>query len=219
MGDLAELGETSIWHIATRVARRMRRPTPPLWRAQAGFLDARAIAHLPSSHGHPWADVPPRQLPGKVAHVAALVRAQNHVEGHGRQRMAPMIYPLLSQPLMEACLAIPSWLWCSGGRNRAVARAAYADRLPESVIARQSKGTFDSFSARLFAANRANIRSLLLDGILGQHLPLDRGAIEAAVATPLPDGEAIVRLWSLVDAETWARSWLLKGSMPSLPKV
>jgi asparagine synthase (glutamine-hydrolysing) len=217
MGDLAELGETSIWHIAARVARRMRRPTAPLWRPQAGFLDAQAIADLPSPYGHPWSNVPPKQLPGKVAHVAALMRAQNHVEGHGRQRMAPMINPLLSQPLMEACLTIPGWLWCSGGRNRAVARAAYADRLPASVIARQSKGTFDSFSARLFAANRDSIRTLLLEGVLAQHVTLDRSAIEAALATPLPDGEAIVQLWSLVDAETWARSWLLKGTIPLPP--
>ncbi|MFA5966679.1 MAG: asparagine synthase-related protein [Sphingomonas sp.] len=217
MGDLATLGETSIWHIAARVARRVRRPTAPIWKPQTGFLDAQAIADLPAPHGHPWAAVPPNQLPGKIAHVAALMRAQNHVEGHARQCVAPMICPLLSQPLMEACLAIPSWLWCSGGRNRAVARAAYADRLPASVIARQSKGTFDSFSARLFAANRDRMRTLLLDGALAEHLPLDRTAIEAGLATPLPDGEAIVRLWSLVDAETWARSWVLKGAMLPLP--
>lgn len=215
MGDLAALGETSIWHIAARAAARLRRPNAPLWRPQAGFLEPQGIADLPSPHGHPWTDVPPRQLPGKIAHVAALIRAQNHVEGHGRQRMAPMICPLLSQPLMETCLAIPSWLWCSGGRNRAVARAAYADRLPASVTARQSKGTFDSFSARLFAGNREQIRTLLLGGALAEHVPLDRSAIERALASALPDGEAIVRLWSLIDAEAWARSWLLRGSMPS----
>jgi asparagine synthase (glutamine-hydrolysing) len=219
MGDLAELGETSIWHIAARVAQRIRRPAAPLWRPQAGFLEAQAIADLPPPQGHPWSEVPPKQLPGKIAHVAALMRAQNHVEGHERQRMAPMICPLLSQPLMEACLAIPSWLWCSGGRNRAVAREAYADRLPASVIARQSKGTFDSFSARLFVANRDRIRTLLLDGALTKHLPLNRSGIEAALATPLPDGEAIVRLWSLVDAETWARCWMRKGPMPPAPRV
>ncbi len=213
IGDLAALGETSIWHIAARVAQRMHRPTAPIWKPQAGFLDERRIADLPAPHGHPWFAVPPKQLPGKIAHVAALIRAQNHVEGHGRQRIAPMICPLLSQPLMEACLAMPSWLWCSGGCNRAVARAAYADRLPAPVIARQSKGTFDSFSARLFQARRDNIRSLLLDGTVAQHVPLDRNRIEATLASPLPDGEAIVRLWSLVDVESWARNWVRKDAI------
>lgn len=210
IGDLAELGETSVWHIATRVLRRITRPPAPIWRAQAGFLDAAAIADLPFPQGHPWADVPPGQLPGKVAHVAALMRVQPHVEGHARQQLAPMIFPLLSQPVMEACLAVPSWLWCSGGRNRAVARAAFADRLPASVVARQSKGTFDSFSARLFVANRDRLRSLLLDGVLAANIPLDHAAIDAAIAAPLPDGEQIVRLWSLVDAETWARNWMAR---------
>lgn len=219
MGDLAELGETSIWHIAARVAKRLRRPTAPMWRPQPGFLKPQAIADLPFPHGHPWTEVPPKQLPGKIAHVAALIRAQNHVEGHGRQRVAPMICPLLSQPLMEGCLAIPSWLWCSGGRNRAVARVAYGDRLPASVVARQSKGTFDSFSARLFAVNRNRIRTLLLDGVLAKQVPLDRSAIERALASPLPDGEAIVRLWGLVDTETWAQSWLFKGSRSSPPSA
>jgi asparagine synthase (glutamine-hydrolysing) len=210
IGDLAALGETSIWHIALRVAQRMRRPNAPIWRPQVDLLGAEAVSTLPFPHGHPWCDVPHHQLPGKIAHVAALMRVQNHVEGHSRQQMAPMIFPLLSQPVMEACLAIPSWLWCTGGRNRAVARAAYADRLPPSVTARQSKGTFDSFSARLFAANRERVRSLLLEGVLTRHVPLDRAAIEAAIAKPLPDGEQIVRLWSLVDAEAWARNWLQK---------
>ena len=214
VGDLAELGETSVWHIATRVLRRLPRPPAPIWRPQAGFLDAAAIANLPFPHGHPWADVPPRQLPGKIAHVAALMRVQPHIEGHARQQLAPMIFPLLSQPIMEACLAVPSWLWCSGGRNRAVARAAFADRLPASVLARQSKGTFDSFSAKLFAANRDRLRSLLLDGVLAANIPIDRAAIEVAIASPLPDGEEIVRLWSLVDTETWARSWLARRPAP-----
>ncbi|MDB5712530.1 MAG: hypothetical protein JWL96_4600 [Sphingomonas bacterium] len=208
ISDLAELGETSVWHIAARVARRIRQPNAPIWRPQQGFLEADAADTLPFPQGHPWSDVPLRQLPGKIAHVAALMRVQNHIEGHSRQQLAPMIFPLLSQPVMEACLAIPSWLWCSGGRNRAVARAAYAGRLPPSVLARQSKGTFDSFSARLFAANRERVRSLLLDGAIAKHVPLDRVAVEAALATPLSDGEQIVRLWSLVDAEIWAHSWI-----------
>lgn len=213
MGDLAQLGETSIWHVASRVLRRMLRPPASPWRLEHGFLNAAALHALPFPSGHPWTDIPERALPAKIMHVAALVHVQNHLEGHRRQRHAPIISPLLSQPIMETCLAIPSWLWCTGGRNRAVAREAFSAQLPASVIARQSKGAFDSFSAQLFTANRERLSELLLDGPLAANGLLDLAAVEAALRTQTANSEALVDLWSLADAEAWARSWLANSTL------
>ncbi|MDB5576863.1 MAG: hypothetical protein JWR80_2039 [Bradyrhizobium sp.] len=208
VGDLAQLGETSVWHVATRVFRRMRRPPACPWQPERGLLSAAALDKLPFPSGHPWVEIPDRALPGKIMHVAALVHVQNHLEGHHRQRFAPIISPLLSQPVMEACLAIPSWLWCTGGRNRAVARTAFAGALPATVIARQSKGAFDSFSAQLFSANREQLRDLLLGGTLASQGLLDSDAIEATLRRPTASSENLVALWSLADAEAWTRSWV-----------
>jgi asparagine synthase (glutamine-hydrolysing) len=207
IADLAQLGETSVWHVAARVLRRLLRPPANPWRADRGFLDPAALADIPPPSGHPWLDIPSGALPGKIMHVAALVRVQCHLEGHRRQRFTPIISPLLAQPVMEACLAVPSWLWCAGGRNRAVARDAFAARLPASVVARQSKGAFDSFSAQLFAANRARIRDMLLGGQLAARKLLDLPAIERALTRQTSSSMPLVELWSLVDAEAWIRSW------------
>ncbi|MEO9133095.1 MAG: asparagine synthase-related protein [Sphingomonas sp.] len=207
ISDLATLGETNIWNVAARTARRMLRQPRSRWQRDERFLDPAAIAPLPIPFGHPWTEVPPSALPGKVAHIYSLIHVQNHLEGHRRTRIAPLISPLLSQPIMEACLSVPSWLWCSGGINRAVARAAFASSLPRSIIARQSKGAFDSLTAQILSANRPAFRELLLGGLLvDQHL-VDTCAIEATLALPMPDGEAMVRLWALADAEAWARAW------------
>ncbi|MDH7974488.1 asparagine synthase-related protein [Sphingomonas sp. AR_OL41] len=207
IGDLAELGETSVWHVAGRVLRRVLRPPASPWRADRGFLSDAALEDLPFPSGHPWVDIPAHALPGKIMHIAALIRVQGHLEGHRRQRYAPIVSPLLAQPVMEVCLALPSWLWCAGGRNRAIARDAFADRLPPSVIARQSKGAFDSFSAQLFAANRQRLRALLLGGHLASRNLLDLPAIEAVLNSPTASSMPLVALWSLVDTEAWARSW------------
>jgi asparagine synthase (glutamine-hydrolysing) len=116
---------------------------------------------------------------------------------------------------MEACLGIPSWLWCSGGINRAVARAAFAHALPAPVLARRGKGAFDSLAAQLLHANRSKIRDLLMDGYLTAHGILDKTGVLRALETSDPG--LTVRLWQLVDTEAWARSWRVTAPLPSLP--
>jgi len=212
MDDMAELGETSFWHVAFRTARRVLRHRPsPLWPVDVRFLSPSGMAHLPWPSGHPWLPAPDKALPGKRAQVMSLIRVQNHLDGHGRQAHAPIVFPLLSQPVMEACLAIPSWLWCAGGRNRAIARAAFAPLLPASVTARQNKGAFDSLCVQAMSANRAKLHDLLLHGSLEREGLLDCSAIEQAIKAPVPDGIDVMRLLMLADVEAWARAWETRG--------
>ncbi|AKM08758.1 hypothetical protein AB433_00020 [Croceicoccus naphthovorans] len=56
----------------------------------------------------------------------------------------------MSQPLLEFCLGVPTWTWVTGGQNRALARAAFADLLPRSVLDRTSKAGPDSFIRSAF---------------------------------------------------------------------
>src|SRR3546814_984119 len=76
-------------------------------------------------------------LPGKAAHVAMLARAQKSIELYPRADAPPQIVPLLSQPVVELCLSIPTWQWVHGGRDRAVARAAFAGILPDLLVERK----------------------------------------------------------------------------------
>lgn len=48
--------------------------------------------------------------------------------------------PLVSQPLIELCLSLPTYLLCHKGISRGLAREAFGDRLPNSIRNRTSKG-------------------------------------------------------------------------------
>lgn len=156
----------------------------------------------------PWLEAEVGIHGGKRDHLALLLHAQNHIHGiggGGTRRFSP----LMSQPLLELCLGLPTWLWCSGGINRALARAAFADLLPEAVLRRTAKAGPDSFLRRLFAGNREQIRALLLDGHLARHDLLDRSAIEGAIATDILTADAVAyRLLDLAESEAWVRSWI-----------
>ena len=208
-----ESGPVDVVRAALRLKRRGY-----LWSTGPMFLDAGTLSALaPQSLHQPWLDVPGGVGPGKAAHVASLLRVQPSLEP-GRSRFAPVIAPLLSQPVIETCLAIPSWEWRAGGRDRAVARAAFAADLPPAIIGRRSKGGPDGFSAIVLREHRTAIRERLLDGMLAREGVVDRAALEARFVDRRPfSGEEQGRLLELVDTEAWARTWSSRGSAVSRP--
>lgn len=193
----------------TRAAMRIARAAPNYrWRASPVFLHPEVIAAFQElAFAHPWLEAPPAALAGKAAHIAGLLRAQVTLEPD-RSRIAPVVHPLLSQPVVETCLSIPSWQWRSGGRDRAVARNAFADRLPQAILDRKSKGTPDPFCGEIVARKRGELRARLLDGQLAAHRLLDPHAIEETLRPERPTtGEENVRLLELANVEAWLSSW------------
>lgn len=206
VGDVCRQTESSpaaVLRAAFRTGRTGYRWTPgPM------FLDPGMLAALaPGDFHQPWLDAGPAALPGKTAHVASLLRVQHNLEP-GRSRFAPVIAPLVSQPVIEECLAIPTWQWRSGGRDRAVARDAFAADLPPMIASRRSKGGPDGFSAAILRVHRAAIRERLLDGLLARHHIIDCAALEARFRSDRPfSGEEQTRLLDLTDTEAWVRYW------------
>jgi asparagine synthase (glutamine-hydrolysing) len=201
--DIAIMNHSTFWEALHRIVRRLIRR-----RSSRRPLDLRFLNHeaapRPVSRD---AERPSSRSPGKAEHVESIRGIHNYLEGHARATFAPIVSPLLSQPIVECCLAIPTWHWCAGGRNRAVARHAFRDLLPRSVLERRSKGHFDGFCCALFETNRELIRSMLLGGHLARQRLLDCTAIEAALSCAFPGAETVTRLLTLVDAESWAASW------------
>lgn len=203
--DVAALGESTIW-MASRFAlrKRFRRNRRPTWQPDERFLAPSAIADAPDPH--PWLDHPRRAAAGKIEHVESLVRVHYFLEHHPSEERVH--HPLLNQPLMELCLAIPSWLWTRGGRNRAVARAAFADLLPPSIIRRRSKGRLESMCVRAYATERNRLAEILLDGELARRGLVDRPRLEAYLrAGAQPPDHAYYRLFDLVSISLWLTSW------------
>lgn len=204
--DVAALGECTIWTAARFALRkRLRRNRRPVWQTDTRFLAPAAIGERPDPH--PWLARPEAAASGKIEHVESLVRLQHFVEPRypsGEQ----VHHPLLNQPLMEVCLAIPSWMWTRGGRNRAVAREAFADLLPSAIIQRRTKGRLESMCVRAYGAERQRLAEILLEGEVAQRGLIDRPQLEAYLrkGTQPPD-EAYYRLFDLVSLALWLGSW------------
>jgi asparagine synthase (glutamine-hydrolysing) len=207
--SIAQLAQTSLWAVARRAWMMKSRRFPDYrWPLEIRFLSAEARAELDGAANHPWLIAPTATLPGKAAHVALIAAAQSVAEGFDMEVALPTFSPLISQPLVEACLQVPSWLWFEAGRNRATARRAFAGRLPDATLQRRSKGAPDCFIADLFEANRPTIRAMLTRGALSDLGLLDMETLSQALDDRAPvRGHDFLRIMQLADAEAWARCW------------
>jgi asparagine synthase (glutamine-hydrolysing) len=185
----------------------LRRATSALWRSRRWAPDDRFLDQAigVQIRPHPWLMLPRRAPHGFWGHVASVLRAQAVMHGHDRAWSQDMIYPLLSQPVMELCFSVPSWEWVAGGRDRAVARDAYASRLPEAIVSRREKGDLSASIARAFDRRRRDIRSLLHEGLLARHRLIDMRAIDSCLGRHADADLGWIRVLELADAERWAR--------------
>jgi asparagine synthase (glutamine-hydrolysing) len=212
-----------MFEAAAATARTLRGPRRYLWKPSDSFLHPDVRERLCQHElSHAWLEVPDGALPGKAAHIAAILRAQPNLEP-SRTRVAPVLNPLLSQPILQICLGIPSWRWREGGVDRAAVRAAFRNDLPESIVTRRSKGGPDAFTAQLIACYRPQIRERLLEGNLAAHGIVDVNAIDRVLRDTRPTlGEERTRLLALLSTEAWLRYWqdrlaTLNGPAPARP--
>ncbi|WP_449474630.1 asparagine synthase-related protein [Sphingobium chungangianum] len=210
--DIALVHCTNAWHVTRLMLKQLRRRKPELpWARNSRFLDTGRLPETPPRH--PWLDEPDHALPGTRAHVRAIIAANAHLDGYARQQTAPSLYPLLAQPVVEACLAIPTWLWVRGGHDRAVARNAFGQSLPEAIVTRRTKGSMDAFCARIFDKNRDRLTSFLLDGVLADAGLLDRAMIETYLTRPFGNRDSLFyHLLPIADTEAWARGVRARSS-------
>jgi asparagine synthase (glutamine-hydrolysing) len=206
--DMCRLTDCGIPTMARAVLRRFIRKeqlavwAPDLRLLVREFQDLEQVDPVTA-----WFDVDVGSHKGKAEHLTLILKSQNKLNGLASVGL-PRFSPLMSQPLVEYCLGVQSWIWCNGGLNRAPARAAFAADLPREILVRTSKAGPDSFIWQLFEKYRPIYRELLLDGLLLRHGLLDRAAIVRAFEIGSGSGdERIYRLLDLVEAENWARSW------------
>ena len=204
--SLAELADASVAAVLWRAwLARWRGSSGYRWPLDLRFLSPQVLPFVAGALAHPWLEPPGAgALPGKAAHVALVTAAQSVAEAFDAQDALPTLSPLLSQPLVETCLRVPTWCWYERGHNRAIARAAFAGDLPASIAWRRSKGGPDSFIVELFEANRGVIRTMLLDGTLAKQGLLDCPSLERAIADIGPvRRHDFLRIMQLVDVEAW----------------
>lgn len=213
-------GLAAIGHpLGAQVARWLRRSVWSVWREALetpprraapllGRFGGWALRDAPPASPHPWVADAGDLPPAKRLQIAALSNGQAALGEHRRSQVVDMLHPLLTQPMMELCLSIPSWELVRGGRDRALARDAFAAWLPPCVVRRRSKGGLFSWYARLVAANAPVLRAHLLDGVLADAGLLDRRAMERALSPDdlIRSGDG-VDLMAAAALESWVRHW------------
>lgn len=207
--DIAGKLEISAWTVLWQIVRQYRQlKRPYAWQLNLEFMTREARqAILTNPPSHPWLEEQDGSRAGKVGHVAFLLRVQNHLEGYLRAFDMPLLNPLMSQPIVELALAIPSWHMVEGGRDRAVARKAYHDALPPIIRDRRRKGSPSSFAIALLRSKRKEVRDRLMDGQLVARSMVDADALAAALASDPGVGLSYMRLLALLDMEAWIEHW------------
>ncbi|MFN3780479.1 MAG: asparagine synthase-related protein [Brevundimonas aurantiaca] len=181
------------------VAGRKARPSDP----QAGFLPPDAPALAP----HPWLETAQGVGPAKRLQIVGMLDGAGFSAASRQTQVADIRHPLLSQPVMEACLAIPADQ-LTLGRDRGLARLAFAARLTPQIATRRSKGDLTAYYGRLIARSLDVLRPWLLDGELAARGLIDRGRADRALSAEQLIWRGGYRDIMVAAAmESWLRTW------------
>lgn len=208
--EAARLGGVSFWVAVSRaVLDRLR--VRDAWESygQRPLLASPAsqpAARQPRRHLHPALHGPTGLPIGKFMHVRVLMHVPDPYDPFERDRAPELVNPLLSQPVLELCLRLPTFVLAAGGVSRGLVRRAFAPDLPPDVAWRRAKGGIESYLDLVLRRNIGFARSMLLDGELVRHHIVERRVIEDALAGRsgtwrIPSGE----IHTLIGIEAWAR--------------
>jgi asparagine synthase (glutamine-hydrolysing) len=211
--DAAILGRTSLWSVLAIGLRHG---------ALGRSCDVRHLLRGQQSHAlapslrstlrvedieHPGlaaADLPP----AKLMHVFATQTP--HIEG----TLAPashwldQLHPFHSQPLLELCLRTPAYLLGIDGRNRGLARIAFAGLVAPEILARNSKGSGDLQHEENACDHLALARRHLAGGLLVDRGLLDGSVLEQMFEREGPELSSLrPQLLHYLYTEHWARRW------------
>lgn len=204
--DTARLTGESVWSVfATMVRMGVLRCGEPADAPSQVLGALQGGEEAPDDH--PWLIDARKATPARRLRTHQLLDALNYHDRSALSNAAPTIPILLSQPIMEVCLRTPPYVMTQGGRERSLARAAFADLVPDAVGARTAKGETTRFFAAVLTANRVWINDVLRDGRLVALGVVNRAALTAALDRDWrQDGMALDGLYTLIAAEGWLRN-------------
>ena len=207
--DAAHLGNASFWKsLRQAVSDQSFRGNPIDGAGRFLTLMKRdAIdAALQSAHRfvHPgW--LAAQDLPiGKFHQLGMVISPLEYYNHYLREAAPERVQPLMSQPLMELCLATPTFVLTHGGRGRALARAAFADRIPAEIARRRSKGGAEDYIATVLKRNLPFATEMLMNGLLMKNGLLDRAQVESALAgKPGAKATYMTEIHACIATEAW----------------
>jgi len=209
--DAARLSRQPYWFVLRSACSRRLKRTGPRANSLARtpcFVDPAALPNDVDEYvSHPWA-ADAQDLPqGKQMQIRFLAEVANRHRPIARLERAPQHHPLLSQPLMEVCLQTPTYLLLRGGRERGLAREAFAQQVPLKILRRRDKGSIVSHATEMIRQSEPFVRELLLEGILVRAGVLVRKELEPYIVQGQSFREEhLLPLLACIAAEVWARN-------------
>lgn len=186
--EIAPLAKETLWTTLAGAARDRwsRRPSP--WelvsKPNAFLMDGVEDDIDWRMFVHPDSVAERHVASGKHRQMINMLDLQDHYWRYGPDFPADEVHPLMSQPVIEASMRIPTYWFSHGGIKRGLARAAFADLLPDSIRTRRGKSSNKSHWVEVMIQNLPFLRDLMLDGELARRGMIDRAKMEK-ILTPL----------------------------------
>lgn len=168
-----------------------------------GCLDAAVEEQI----AHPWLSGWRSAPPGQVLRVLQLLETPHYFTPSALSEYFVSAPILISQPVIEACLRIPSFVMTEGGVDRALARAAFAAHIPDEVRRFTAKGETTRYFVAVLEANWSVLRETLLGGELLTRPVVKHKRLETLLGrATLADTDSASVLLRCFAAEMWLRS-------------
>jgi len=220
--DVALLRNQTVWSVLAR-SLRTARPRRPDHREVAGKREARQLVSSeireplltdPDATTHPWFRSG-RVSRGAREILAFLTGPEEFYDpiSSPDDTVVESIFPLLSQPLVELCIRIPSYVHFAHGRDRGLARLAFAGDVPEPIVQRTWKDRVQGYPEEILRNHLPDFRSILLDGLLVKRRILDRQSVERSLrGDALGSSASVGEIIDHVLVESWLRAWSQQGA-------
>lgn len=191
--DAAHIDNISVWAVFKQALRDCLRTPRGLYRSRLAVMHGNARARLLNvnaleiMHGsaeylmHSWLHRDKRMPRGKFQQIQLLPFDLYWKDPFAMETDPVPIPPFLSEPIVELCLRIPTYLNVQNGIDRSVARQAFADYLPEEIRRRVTKGSPDSWIRDAINRNVLFMKEILFDGVLVKERILDREKLAQAM--------------------------------------
>ena len=211
--DAARLGRLSVWLTIGLALRQWHKPDLAETHMM-GHKELLCADHLGLDSNDPQRFMHPALLEagdlpiGKYMQTIAVMYPLGYYDPFEQAAAPELVNPLLSQPLVELCLKLPTYLLTQGGRGRALVRRAFAQDLPAQIVNRRSKGGMEEHVKQVLLDNLDFVRGMLLDGQLAARGLIDRDRIAAFLSgRPSVLAAPIGQFHSLVAVEAWLSRW------------
>lgn len=179
---------------------------PSSFLRQEAFKDWESQIH---AYQKPFWWVPHRLPPGKFNHLEQLCSPLDAFSPFERPGDPARRMPLLSQPLVDLFIQIPTEILVSGGVGRNLAKRAFAPWLPAELLARRTKSLPSDFFFAVYQRNRDYFHQVILEGELAKERFLDRAVIESFLTSRIDpiDLRCSLLLEFVFNLEHWLNRW------------